>query len=94
MIASGPQYVIGQQLAEVDGISEAFVYGSWAARFHGEPGALPNDIDALIVGSPDRDDVHDRLIDAARLLHREVNPTFASADRWSDVSTDPFLATL
>jgi len=94
MIAYGPQYVIGQQLAEVDGISEAFLYGSWAARFHGESGPLPNDIDVLIVGSPDRDDVHDRLSDAAQLLHREVNPTFVSADRWSDPSADPLLATV
>jgi AraC-like DNA-binding protein len=94
MIAYGPQYVLGQQLADVDGISKAFLYGSWAARFHGEPGALPNDIDVLIVGSPDRDDVHDRLLDASRLLQREVNPTFVSVDRWSDPSADPFLATV
>ncbi len=94
MIAYGPQFVIGQQLAEVDGISDAFLFGSWAARFHGEPGPLPNDIDVLIVGSPDRDDVHDRLSDAARLLHRDVNPTFVSVDRWSDPAADLFLATV
>lgn len=44
MIAYGPRYVIGQQLADVDGISEAFPYGSWVARFHGEPGPLPKDM--------------------------------------------------
>ena len=94
LIAYGPQYVIGEQLRGVDGISLAFLYGSWAARFHGEPGPLPNDIDVLIVGSPDRDDVHDRLTDAARLLRREVNPTFVPADRWADPSADPFLTTV
>jgi len=94
MIAYGPQYVIGEQLAGVGGISEAFLYGSWAARFHGELGPLPNDIDVLIVGSPDRDDVHDRLAEATRLLHREVNPTFVSAERWAEPLTDPFLTTV
>jgi DNA-binding Lrp family transcriptional regulator len=94
LIAYGPQYVIGEQLAGVDGISGAFLYGSWAARFHGEPGPLPNDIDVLIVGSPDRDDVHDQLAEAARQLQREVNPTFVSAERWADPAADPFLATV
>src|SRR5450755_1114995 len=35
LIAYGPQYVMGEQLAGVGGISEAFLHGSWAARFHG-----------------------------------------------------------
>lgn len=94
VIAYGPQYVIGQLLAGLDGISEAFLYGSWAARFHGERGPVPSDIDVLIIGSPDRDDVHDRLTEAARQLHREVNPTFVSPERWADPVADPFLATV
>lgn len=48
-------------------------------------------MDVLIVGSPYRDDVHDRLNDAATLLHREVNPTFVSAARWSDPSAAPLV---
>lgn len=94
LIAYGPQYVIGDLLAGLDGISQAFLYGSWAARFHGEPGSVPNDIDVLIIGSPDRDDLHDRLSEASQRLHREVNPTVASAERWADRATDPFLTTV
>ena len=36
-------------LADVDGIEEALIYGSWAARFTGEVGADPNDIDVLVI---------------------------------------------
>lgn len=32
-------------------VVEAWIYGSWAARFHGEPGAFPNDIDLAVLGN-------------------------------------------
>ena len=32
-----------------DSISEVFVYGSWARRFHGESGRPPKDIDVVVV---------------------------------------------
>jgi predicted nucleotidyltransferase len=94
LVAYGPQYVISDLLAGLDGISAAFLYGSWAARFHGEAGPIPNDIDVLIVGSPDRDDVHDRLTEAGKRLRREVNPTFVAPERWADPASDPFLSTV
>lgn len=30
--------LVGELLAPVDGVVEAYVYGSWAARYAGEPG--------------------------------------------------------
>ncbi len=32
------------------GVQEAFVFGSWAARYMGEPGAAPRDIDVVVIG--------------------------------------------
>jgi hypothetical protein len=72
----GPHYVIGQQLAEVDGLPEAVLYGSWAARFQGEPGELPNDIDVLIAGTADRDDSMTDIAKRRDSCTSEINPTF------------------
>ena len=42
-------------LEYIDNIDEAYIYGSWAARWHGEPGLRPvGDIDLLVLGHPDR----------------------------------------
>ena len=32
----GPTAVLGDVLAAIDGIDEAYIYGSWAARYRGE----------------------------------------------------------
>lgn len=32
-----------------DEIAEVFIFGSWARRFHGEPGPPPNDVDVAVV---------------------------------------------
>jgi hypothetical protein len=52
--AYGPPRLIGCALARMEGIGEALIYGSWAARYYGQPGPAPNDIDVLVVGRPER----------------------------------------
>lgn len=47
--AAGAPRVVRQALAGVDGIEEVFIFGSWAARFRGEPGRPPGDIDVAVV---------------------------------------------
>lgn len=32
-------------------VVEAWIFGSWAQRFHGEPGAFPNDVDLAVLGN-------------------------------------------
>jgi len=41
---------LGAALSGLAGMEEAFVFGSWAARYLGEPGPAPKDIDVLVVG--------------------------------------------
>jgi DNA-binding transcriptional ArsR family regulator len=53
----GPVAILGELLAEVSGIGEAFVHGSWAARYQGEPGDVPHDVDVLVIGAADEDDL-------------------------------------
>jgi predicted nucleotidyltransferase len=85
--------VLGEELGRLEGIAAAAIFGSWAARATGEPGPSPNDIDLLVIGRTDRDELHEALIHARDRLGREVNPVVVSPGQWRS-STDPFLAEL
>ena len=67
--------------AGVSGIDAAYSYGSWAARFSGEEGDRPvRDIDLLVLGRPDRDEVYAAASSAERRLGRAVQVTIRSTD--------------
>jgi predicted nucleotidyltransferase len=88
-MAFGPPIVIGEELASVGGIEAIYLYGSWAARYRGEPGPPPNDIDVLVIGHADRDEVYDAARRAQRRLGREVNVIQRTRQQW-DAATDGF----
>ncbi|TQL02349.1 helix-turn-helix protein [Cellulomonas sp. SLBN-39] len=90
VVTYGPAQAVERALTGIAGIDEAYVHGSWAARFHGEPGPPPGDVDVLVVGAPDRAQVDDALDGLDATLGREVNVTYASPSRWAD-ATDPFV---
>ena len=93
VVTYGPAPYLARALSNVAGIVEAYVYGSWAARWHGEVGPAPGDIDVLIVGSPDRNAVYDALDGLDSTLGREVNVTFVSPERWA-TTDDTFLTAI
>lgn len=86
----GPVQVLAEEFADLPGIDELAVFGSWAARHAGERGAPPADVDVLVVGEPDRDEVHDAAARAERRLGTPVNATVVSAQRWAE-GTDGFV---
>jgi DNA-binding transcriptional ArsR family regulator len=90
----GPAAVLGDVLAAVDGIADAYIYGSWAARYTGEPGPPPRDVDVLIIGDADDDDVFDAARTAERRLGREVNIHRITANAWQVSGADPFLTSV
>ena len=92
-VVLGPAKVLAEELSKLDGIVSAEIFGSWAARHHGEHGRPPADVDLLIVGSPDRDDLHDATQAAAQRLNRPVNPVVISPRRWK-ASNDGFIREL
>jgi predicted nucleotidyltransferase len=92
-VTFGPRRVVLEEFADLTGLAELYIFGSWAARFLGEQGPTPADVDVLVVGPVDRDDVYDAADRAARRLHREVNPTVMSEKRWHDDDhVDPFIS--
>jgi DNA-binding transcriptional ArsR family regulator len=82
--AFGPTTVLERRLADIDGIEQAFLYGSWAARYLGEPGDPPADVDLLVVGTPEVAAVRRATRAAGRELDREVNPMILSRAEWED----------
>lgn len=93
VITLGPADVLGEELAGLDGISAAAVFGSWAARAAGEAGPSPADIDLLVIGRPDRDDLHEAVGRARARLGRDVNTVVLSPGRWN-AGDDPFITEL
>jgi len=94
-VTFGPLPLLRDALAEVPGIERAFIYGSWAARYAQQPGAVPGDIDVLVVGDADRHQLDEVAEEAQRALHREVNVRRVTASAWDAMAADdPFKATV
>lgn len=85
----GVPAIIAQEFGSLPGVQGVFIFGSWAARWHGEPGRQPNDVDVLVLGHPDRNQVDDAAERAERRIRLPVQATVRSADGWDDPS-DPF----
>jgi hypothetical protein len=86
----GPPAVIAREFGDVAGADAVVLFGSWAARYLGQPGRAPNDIDVLVIGSPDRDAVDDAAERAERSLRLPVQATVRSRAHWS-ADRDSFI---
>ncbi len=92
--AFGVPTVLASVLRSVPGIQRAHIYGSWAARHAGQPGLRPiGDIDVLILGEPDRDQLFAALSQAEERLGRPVEATIRDAG-WLDAGSGSFHETL
>lgn len=86
LMSFGPPYVIGQEFSTLGNVERVFIYGSWAARYAGEQGPVPHDVDVLLIGRPDRDAVFEAARRAEERLGREVNVTIRDAERWENAA--------
>ena len=92
--AFGVPTVLAEVLQPVNGIGAAYIYGSWAARHEGLTGQRPvGDIDVLILGEPDRDQLYAALSDAEERLGRPVQATIRGAD-WLETGSGAFHDTV
>lgn len=96
-VTYGPRAVLVDVLAAVDGVDAAYIYGSWAARYLGQPGSVPGDVDLLVVGEADIDDLEEAVRPAQARLRREVNVRRVAPQTWQQAlggAGTPFLATI
>jgi DNA-binding transcriptional ArsR family regulator len=92
--AFGVPAVLAKVLHDVSGITAAYIYGSWAARHEGQTGQRPvGDIDALILGEPDRDQLYAALSSAEQRLARPVQATIRDRD-WLESGSGAFHDTI
>jgi predicted nucleotidyltransferase len=82
LMSFGPPLVVGEEFGNLPGVSEVLIFGSWAARYEGESGPPPHDVDVILIGRPDRDAVYEATRRAEQRLGREVNVTVRSAEQW------------
>jgi len=92
-LAFGPELVVGEEFQSLPGSDAAAIYGSWAARYEGEAGPPPRDVDVLVIGSPDRGDLYEAAERVEQRLSLPVNPTVCSRQRWVD-GDDAFVRQL
>ncbi len=81
-VTFGPVPILRAALEEVPGIERVFIYGSWAARYAQRGGPVPNDIDLLVIGKPDRRRLADAVDAVEGVLRREVNVRRVTPDAW------------
>jgi hypothetical protein len=94
-VTYGPLPVLTDLLAGVEGVGAAFISGSWAARYRGEPGPVPHDIDVLVVGTAGCDNLDEIAAVARERLQRPVSIRRVSPAAWeAPKPDDPFLASV
>lgn len=88
--AFGPVELVAEELAKIEGVQDAYIFGSWAARYQEVEGPSPEDVDVLVVGDPDRDEVYESVLRMEHRLGREVNVTIRSKETWEE-ARDGFI---
>ena len=82
-VATGPVVVLAAEMGHLAGITSAFLYGSFAARMLGHAGPAPRDIDLMVVGEPDVDEVYEACTRVEATVHRPVNPTILTPEEFA-----------
>lgn len=93
-VTFGPAPVLRELLLGVDGVREAYIYGSWAGRYAQQPGPVPKDIDVLVIGAVDLDVLDDVAAAAGRRLGREVSIRRVRPAAWDHADGDGFKMTV
>ena len=84
-VAFGPHVVIREEFADIPAVGVA-IYGSWAARYNGDIGPPPADVDVLVVGELSRAEIYAAAEQAEQRIGFPVNVTLSSSARWAAAS--------
>lgn len=98
----GPPAVVAREFEGIENADAVLLFGSWVARYFGQRGRAPNDIDVLVIGSPNRDVVDDAAERVERAIGMPVQATIRSRSQWEEqrdsflreVKSRPFLVVL
>lgn len=90
LLSWGPMQIVAEEFAALPDTERVVIFGSWAARYLGQAGPAPHDLDVLVVGQPPRESVYDAADRAQQRLGMPVNPVTRSADAWL-ADADPLV---
>jgi len=86
LVVSGPVALLSVALASIEGVQRAFLYGSFAARALGSDGPAPNDIDLMVIGTPDATAVYAACRQIEQSVGRPINPTILTPAEFDETS--------
>lgn len=86
----GPRHAVAEAFEGLAGVQRVLIFGSWAARYQGEHGPPPNDLDVLVIGAPQRADVYDAADRVQQRIGLEVNPVLRRPEDWAS-DGDPLV---
>lgn len=99
--AFGPVQIVGEEFGHAADelrpvVVELALFGSWAARYSGQDGSEPADIDVLVVvtdAAVDRGPIYAAADRAQLRVGRPVNPVIVTRQRWEQrgSGTDRFV---
>ena len=100
-ITFGPRVVVAEEF-DLPGVQRVVIFGSWAARYDGQAGPPPHDVDVLVIGTADRATLYDAADRAQARLGIEVNPVVRTPQQWDDpddllvtqIQASPFVVAL
>jgi DNA-binding transcriptional ArsR family regulator len=90
LLSWGPPQVIAEEFAGLDGAEQVLIFGSWAARYQQHAGKPPHDLDVLVIGRPQQEDVYDAADRAQQRLGLPVNPVIRTPETWREAA-DPLV---
>jgi predicted nucleotidyltransferase len=87
LYAYGPIAVLTPMVRKLAGVKKAFIYGSWAERVSGKPGADPGDIDVLLIMDGSSYEAFEIAAEATKVMGREVNVQNVSEESWNNADS-------
>jgi predicted nucleotidyltransferase len=91
--AYGPVEIVRSLLADEPGVSGAYLFGSWAARYEGQWGEPPADIDVLVVGEVPLRRAEELEAEAEDKIGQPVQLTVVPPEEWR-MGTTGFVRTV
>lgn len=88
-VFTGPIPLLRNELALIPGIKWTALFGSWAQRVLGKTGKAPQDVDVMVVGTPDVRRVNKACTVVGKKFGWDVNPVILTPLEWLEET--PFL---
>jgi predicted nucleotidyltransferase len=90
LLCWGPMQVVAEEFSALPDTERVVIFGSWAARYAGQSGPAPHDLDVLVVGEPTRESVYDAADRAQQRVGMPVNPVIRTQGAWH-AAEDPLV---